>query len=63
MPDANSQFWNQQAQTLSNGELAQLTLAGVEREWERLWSLPLGFYQEKYRAAGLGPGLRPKETQ
>ncbi len=59
MPDANSQFWNQQAQTLSNEELARLTLAGVEREWERLWSLPLGFYQERYRAAGLGPDSVP----
>ena len=32
-------------------------LAAIEREWERAWQLP--FYQERYRKAGLTPGVFP----
>lgn len=53
MSDTGRQFWSPQAQTLSNDEISKLATAGVAAEWPRAWEVPVGFFKDKFEAAGL----------
>lgn len=59
MSDEHHELWAPKVQGLPPDEVAAAAREGLAREWERLWELPLDFYHEKFRAAGLGPGEVP----
>lgn len=40
-------------------DVRRLAQAGIATEWQRVWDLPLPFFQEKYESAGLDRGAVP----
>jgi phenylacetate-CoA ligase len=58
--DLDRPFWDVAAQTRPNDQLQADARAGLEREWARVWDLPVDFYRRKFEAAGLGPDSVPE---
>lgn len=52
------ELWDPEAQTLDPAENRRRAMAGLQREWDRVWE-ENPYYQERYRAVGLGPGRLP----
>jgi phenylacetate-CoA ligase len=40
-------------------EVERLAAAGLQREWDRVWEVPVPYYRERYTAAGLDRGGMP----
>jgi phenylacetate-CoA ligase len=57
--EADRELWDPPAQSMPADVLEQLRAEAFAREWERLWWLPIPFYQDKFRAAGLDAGKTP----
>jgi phenylacetate-CoA ligase len=60
LPDPSSPYWDADAQTTSNDDLAKLAEAGVRTEWERIWSLPVPFHRARLEAAGFSANDVPE---
>jgi phenylacetate-CoA ligase len=52
-------LWDAEVQARDPAEVARLAAAGLRREWERVWELPVAYYRDLYSAAGLGPDEMP----
>jgi phenylacetate-CoA ligase len=59
MPDNVRAFWNPAAQTLPNDEINGRAGDGVQREFERVWDVPIPFHRHRLEAAGLSRDDRP----
>jgi phenylacetate-CoA ligase len=59
MPDVERELWDPAAQSVPVDDLEERRAEGFAAEWERLWSLRLPFYQDKFRAVGLDAGAMP----
>ncbi len=53
------ELWDPTVQSRDPADVARRAGEGLQREWDRVWDLPVRFYQERYRSAGLSPGDRP----
>ncbi len=54
MPNDNPdrELWDESVQSVDPATLRRQAEEGLQAQWERVWELPLQFYQERYERAG-----------
>lgn len=59
MTDDARPLWSPDVQARDPDEVARLASAGLRREWERVWELPIPYYQDLFGDAGFDAGEMP----
>jgi phenylacetate-CoA ligase len=57
--ELDRQLWEPAVQARDPEQVARLAREGLQREWDRVWQLPVPYYRELYRSAALQPGDLP----
>jgi phenylacetate-CoA ligase len=53
------ELWDPAVQSRAPADVEALTAEGLQREWQRVWEIPVPYYRERFGAAGLGPDELP----
>jgi len=61
MPNDNPdrELWDESVQSVDPATLRRQAEEGLQAQWERVWDLPLPFYQERYERAGFSRDQMP----